>query len=246
MAGQPLPLGGPKPRLLLAALLLQPNTVMSTGALTEVLWPGSAPRSAAANIRTYVHSLRRRLAEASPDFADRLRGRGGGYVVTVRPGELDTTLFETHVSAAETAATCEEALAALDLAAGQWRGNVLEDLPHNHTWSSSIARLAEMRISVQQQRLRLRVELGEHADAVAELRGLLAEHPLREQLWQQLILALDAAGRRAEALTAYTQAERVLREELDAEPGPELRQVRAGLLAEPEPEPAEPRPAPPN
>ncbi|TVT23688.1 winged helix-turn-helix domain-containing protein [Amycolatopsis acidiphila] len=83
MAGRAVTLGGPKPRLLLAALLLQPNVVVSTDALVEVLWPGSAPRSAAANIRTYVHSLRRRLAEAAPELEERIHGRAGGYVVTV-------------------------------------------------------------------------------------------------------------------------------------------------------------------
>jgi len=93
VAGRTLPLGGPKPRLLLAALLLQPNLVVSADALTEVLWPGSAPRSAAANIRTYVHSLRRRFGE----FGDRIQGQDGGYVVMVRPGELDSEVFESAV-----------------------------------------------------------------------------------------------------------------------------------------------------
>jgi ABC-type multidrug transport system fused ATPase/permease subunit len=72
VAGRAVVLGGSKPRLLLAAILLQPNVVVSTDALTEVLWPGSALRSAAANIRTYVHSLRRRLAEANPELEERI------------------------------------------------------------------------------------------------------------------------------------------------------------------------------
>ncbi|GHF48127.1 DNA-binding SARP family transcriptional activator/Tfp pilus assembly protein PilF [Amycolatopsis bartoniae] len=244
VAGRTIALGGPKPRLLLAALLLQPNVVVSTDALVEVLWPGSAPRSAAANIRTYVHSLRRRLAEADPLLAERIQGRAGGYVATVEPGELDSAVFEQCLAQAEAVPDPQKALSALGEAAELWRGEVLEDLPHSHTWSSAVARLTELRLSAEEQRIRWRIGLGEHAEAVAELRALLADHPLREELWQQLILALDACGRRAEALTAYTQAERVLREELDAEPGPQLRQVRARLTtaAEPQQLPANPVP----
>ncbi|GAA4669591.1 BTAD domain-containing putative transcriptional regulator [Amycolatopsis dongchuanensis] len=244
VSGHPVALGGPKPRLLLAALLVQPNVVVSTDALVEVLWPGSAPRSAAANVRTYVHSLRRRLTEADSSLAERIQGRTGGYVVTVEPGELDSTVFEQRLTDADGLSDPHAALAALGEALAVWRGQVLEDLPHNHTWTSAIARLTELRLAAQEQRIRLRIGLEEHADAVVELRALLADHPLREELWQQLILALDACGRRTEALTAYTQAERVLREELGAEPGAPLRQVRAQLTtaAEPQQLPANPVP----
>lgn len=235
VAGRTVALGGPKPRVLLAALLLQANVVVPTDALVEVLWPGSPPRSAAANLRTYVHSLRRRLAEADPELEERIQGRAGGYLVTVSPEELDYARFEQHIADAGAAADPRVALAALGRADGLWRGDVLEDLPHSHTWTPAVARLAESRLSVQEHRIRLRAAFGEHAEAVVELRALLADHPLREELWQQLILALDACDRRAEALTAYTQAERVLREELDTEPGPKLREVRARLTTDPKP-----------
>src|ERR1700710_1004848 len=82
VGGRALPLGGPKPRMLLAALLLQPNVVVSTESLIDVLWPTTTPRSAAANIRTYVHSLRRRLAESDPELADRIQSRASGYILT--------------------------------------------------------------------------------------------------------------------------------------------------------------------
>ncbi|KAA9153281.1 tetratricopeptide repeat protein [Amycolatopsis acidicola] len=231
MAGRPLPLGGAKPRLLLATLLLQANTVVSTDALAEVLWPRSAPRSAAANIRTYVHSLRKRLDDAEPGLAERLQGRAGGYVVTVEPGELDSAEFEKCLAQAENAEP-RAALSALDSAVGYWRGEMLADLAHSHLWSSEVARLTELRLSAQERRIRLRVELGEEAKAVAEIRELLAENPLREELWRQLVLALNAGGRRAEALAAYTEAEQVLREELDAEPGPALSRAHAELSTE--------------
>ncbi|MFG1642579.1 BTAD domain-containing putative transcriptional regulator [Amycolatopsis sp. NPDC049252] len=232
-AGRVIPLGGPKPRLLLAALALQPNVVVSTDVLVEVLWPDSAPRSAAANIRTYVHSLRRRFAEIDPDLGERISSRASGYLLTASPGELDHLAFTAAAGEAQEAldrGDAESALKVLDRADALWRGEVLEGLPHDHSWGATVARLAELRLSVQEQRLRARIDLGRCGEAVAELRGLVTEHPLREELWAQLIVALRAAGRTADAVEAYESAERVLREELGAEPGARLRELRATLV----------------
>lgn len=232
LAGRPVPLGGPKPRMLLATLLLQPNVTVSRDHLAEVLWSAEQPRSAAANIRTYVHFLRRRLD-------GRIERGPSGYVVEAAPEELDATVFERDVAEAQRALAGDDrsrALGLLDRAEGLWRGEPLSDLPHCHTWGPPLARLSELRLSAQELRQEIRIELGEHAEAVAELRGLLATHPLREELWVQLVRALARAGRRAEALSAYAKAEQVLRDELDAEPGSRLREVRARL--------GEQRPAP--
>jgi DNA-binding SARP family transcriptional activator len=232
--GRLVPLGGPKPRLLLAALALQPNVVVSTDVLVEVLWPDSAPRSAAANIRTYVHSLRRRFAEIDPDLGERISSRASGYLLTASPDELDHLAFTASAGEAQEALArgeAESALKVLDRADALWRGEVLEGLPHDHSWGATVARLAELRLSVQEQRLRARIDLGRCGEAVAELRGLVTEHPLREELWGQLIVALRAAGRTADAVEAYESAERVLRDELGAEPGARLRELRATLVA---------------
>ncbi|MFI5609517.1 BTAD domain-containing putative transcriptional regulator [Amycolatopsis sp. NPDC051903] len=232
--GRAVPLGGPKPRLLLAALALQPNVVVSTEVLVEVLWPSAAPRSAAANIRTYVHSLRRRLAETAPELGDRISSRASGYLLSAADEELDHVVFSKHAAEARNAferGAAESALALLDKADALWRGEVLEGLPHDHSWGATIARLTELRLAVQEQRLKARLQLGRHGEAIAELRGLVTEHPLREQLWQQLVTALRDGGRIAEAVEAYELAERTLEEELGARPGPRLRELRATLVA---------------
>ncbi|MGV9366587.1 AfsR/SARP family transcriptional regulator [Amycolatopsis sp. NPDC003731] len=234
-AGRVIALGGPKPRLLLAALALQPNVVVSTDVLVEVLWPESAPRSAAANIRTYVHSLRRRFAEIHPDLGERISSRASGYLLTASPEELDHLAFAALAGEAQEAldgGEAESALKLFDKADALWRGEVLEGLPHDHSWGATVARLTELRLSVQEQRLRARIGLGRSGEAIAELRGLVTEHPLREELWAQLIVALRAAGRTGDAIEAYESAERVLREELDAEPGARLRELRATLVPE--------------
>ncbi|WP_020662007.1 AfsR/SARP family transcriptional regulator [Amycolatopsis benzoatilytica] len=230
--GQAVPLGGPKPRLLLAALALQPNTVVSTESLVETLWPATAPRSAAANIRTYIHSLRRRLGEIHPDLADRITSRASGYLLTVRPEELDHLAFARL--AAEAWRMLEEgnpeaALPLLDEAHAHWRGEVLEGLPHDPSWGPAVARLDELRLSVREQRLRARLALGRHSEVIAELRALVTEHPLREELWHHLITALRDAGRSSEAAEAYEQVERILADELSARPGAALRELRATL-----------------
>lgn len=242
-AGRVIALGGPKPRLLLAALALQPNVVVSTDVLVEVLWPDSAPRSAAANIRTYVHSLRRRFAEIHPDLGERISSRASGYLLTAEPGELDHLAFAALAGEAQEAldgGEAESAVKLMDRADALWRGEVLEGLPHDHSWGATVARLTELRLSVQEQRLRARIGLGRSGEAIAELRGLVTEHPLREELWAQLIVALRAASRTGDAIEAYESAERVLREELDAEPGARLRELRATLVPETA---AVPRPA---
>jgi DNA-binding SARP family transcriptional activator/tetratricopeptide (TPR) repeat protein len=195
--GQSAALGGPKPRMLLATLLLRANTTVSTDVLVDVLWPGSPPRSAVANVRTYVHSLRRLLD-------NRIEHRAGGYLLRAAPDEIDLHRFEQ---------TRDPAL---------WRGHFLEDLPHSHEFEPTRARVTELWLSAREGRLRAAVDRGEHDAAIAELRGLLSEHPVREELWQLLIHALTAAGRRADAAQAYTEASRVLRAELDTTPGPEL------------------------
>lgn len=231
-----VPLGGPKPRLLLAALLLQPNVVVSTELLIEVLWPSSAPRSAAANIRTYVHSLRKRLADCDPELGERIGSRASGYILKATQEEIDHVRFGDLAAQAQDALAegrAESALALLDKAEALWRGEVLEGLPHDHGWGATIARLSELRLTVREQRLKARIDLGRCAEAVAELRGLVTEHPLREELWQQLIVALRADGRITDAIEAYETAEKVLAEELGTEPGPRLRELRASLVLAP-------------
>ena len=195
--GRAVALGGTKPRLLLATLLMRPNTTVPTDVLVDVLWPTAPPRSAGANVRTYVHTLRRLLD-------NRIEHRPGGYLLRVAPHELDLCEFEQTRDP--------------DL----WRGRFLEDLTPSHVFEATAARATELWLSAREDRLRAMVDAGEHDAAAADLRGLLREHPLREELWQLLIHTLTAAGRRVDALHAYAEAEQVLREELDTEPGPAL------------------------
>jgi len=236
VAGRAVPLGGVKPRTLLAALVLEAGVTVSVGQLVDVLWPREPPRSATANIRTYVHFLRRNLAGNGTELVDRIQSRSSGYVLHAAGDEIDSVVFEANVARAHDAIARGDRSAALEMLSaveGLWRGAVLADLPHSHTWSPALARFTELRLAAQEQRARIRIDLGQYGEAAAELRGLLTANPLREELWAQLIVALHAGGRPADAINAYAEAERVLREELDAEPGPRLRRILSSLAKVP-------------
>ncbi|MEU1483659.1 BTAD domain-containing putative transcriptional regulator [Streptomyces sp. NPDC005752] len=225
--GVPVRIGGAKPRAVLATLLLQPNGFVSLDLLTEVLWPGGAPRSAVANVRTYVRTLRQRLpAEA----VDGLRTEPSGYSLDVVPGEVDMLLFEQQLAAARAARDRGEdaaALRAYESALGLWRGGVLQDVPSSVVWDPAVTRLEGLRSVAVDECLEVRLRLGDYAHLVSGLRSRLAESPLREDLWQMLVHALNDAGRSAEARSAYAEAEQVIAAELGIEPSEPLRAVGA-------------------
>lgn len=227
--GTPLALGGLKPRQVLGTLLLAANQAVSVDHLIGVLWPTGPPRSAAANVRTYVSGLRAVLG-------DRLRGRPPGYSISIAAAELDLDRFAELTTEARRLRERDQpdrALALLCAAEALWRGDPLADLPQSPLWTAVLHPLAERRLTARQDRLRLQLAIGDAAAAIAELRGLVAEHPLREGLWAQLISALYGAGRRAEALAAYAALRRTLADELGVDPGPAVHRLYLTLLAEP-------------
>ncbi|MET8848928.1 BTAD domain-containing putative transcriptional regulator [Amycolatopsis sp. NPDC004625] len=237
VGGRPLALGGAKQRVLLAHLLLNANRMVTPGQLVEAVWPADPPTSATANLQTYVWRLRRLLPEGA-----QLRTRGPGYSLAVDPGDVDAHRFTRLVAEAARLTkdgALEPALTRLAEAEALWHGDPLEDLPTAPAWDAELGRLVENRLAAVEERLALQVRLGRHDPAIAELTVLLAEHPYRERLWQQYLLALAGAGRRAEALRAYATARERLVTELGVEPGPELQALQAAVLAgEPLPGPS--------
>ncbi|RMI45216.1 AfsR/SARP family transcriptional regulator [Streptomyces triticirhizae] len=228
-SGGPVPVGGPKPRAVLATLLLQPGGFVSLDLLTEVLWPGGAPRSAVANVRTYVRTLRRALTAAGVPTGG-LRTEPAGYALDVPSHEVDLPLFEQRLHDARLADERGDATAALrryEAALGLWRGGVLADLPPSVVWDPAVTRVEELRSVAADRCLEVRLRLGDYPPLVAELRTRLVEDPLREDLWRMLVQALHGAGRTAEARAAYARAERTLAAELGVEPSAPLRTVGA-------------------
>jgi WD40 repeat protein/DNA-binding SARP family transcriptional activator len=233
----PVVLGGPKERLLLALLLTRPNQVVPVEALIRGLWGEAPPPTAAKTLQSHVKRLRRALEpERVRGAADEvLVTRQPGYLLRVAPGALDATRFEELTAQGGRAlaeGTTPAAESMLREALGLWRGQAFEEFLDSDFGAAESDRLAELRLVALEDRIEADLRLGRHRELVAELERLVREHPLRERLWAQLLLALYRAGRQADALLAYQRARSILVEDLGIDPGPELRRRHAAILAQ--------------
>ncbi|MFC8537445.1 BTAD domain-containing putative transcriptional regulator [Streptomyces sp. NPDC057249] len=220
-----------KPRALLATLLARRDTPVPTDRLATELWGETEPRAAANLIQQYVLRLRRELGD-----------RQGRLIVTRSPGyqvvpdgadDLDATAFVrlgASGRAALAAGEAEHAAALLAEALALWRGPALADVPAGPVVEAEAARLDEQRLDVLQTRVEADLACGRHTELVSELRQSVREHPLREGLWGQLMLALYRSGRQAEALDAYREVHRLLTDELSVEPSAPLRELQLRML----------------
>jgi YVTN family beta-propeller protein len=220
-------LGGRKQRTLLAVLLLHANDVVPRDQLIDALWGEEPPPSAAESLDTHVYRLRKLLDH------DRLPRNAGGYLLRVEPGELDVDRFDRLVASAGSAAEAGDHTAAageLTEALGLWHGSAWAELRDHPAAAGEAQRLEALRLFALEERIEAELALGRHAALCPELESLVAEHPLRERLRGQLMLALYRSGRQAEALEVYRVGRSVLVEELGLEPGPQLKQLERAIL----------------
>ena len=201
-----LPTG--KARLLLAALVVHANQVVSTDRLFEFLWHGQPPDSAANTLQTYVSHLRRSLEPGRrPRQPSRLViTREPGYLLAVDQDEIDAVQFERLVGQARPVlgSAPERAAALLHAAESLWRGEPLADFSFEPFAQAEITQLTELRLTALEDRIDAELALGRHAALCGELARLVGEHPLRERLSGQLMVALYRCGRQAEALGTPT------------------------------------------
>jgi DNA-binding SARP family transcriptional activator len=216
-------LGGQKQRSVLALLALDVGRVVSTDRLTDALWGEQPPRTAATSLQNFISQLRKELG------TDVLETRPPGYVLRVPPSQIDVEQFRARVEAAR-AFPADERVAELDAALALWRGPPLADFRFDAWAHGESERLEELRLAVVEERFDALLELGEEARIVGELESLVEEHPLRERLRAQLMLALYRSGRQAEALTAYQDARRRLVDELGIDPSPRLQELHGAIL----------------
>jgi WD40 repeat protein/DNA-binding SARP family transcriptional activator len=221
-------LGGMKPRALLAVLLLHRNEPVTADRLALEVWGEEAPHAAVKTVQVHISRLRKALCDA-----DIVTTTAAGYCLRVRPDELDAERFERLVDDASRALTdgqAERAAEGLREALALWRGPPLADLAFEPFAGAEIARLEEQRLVALETRIEADVAVGRHAEVVGELQQILSEHPLRERLAAQLMLALYRCGRQAEALEVYGDVRRALSAEIGVEPGPELRRLQEAIL----------------
>ena len=231
-----MPLGGPRQRAVLAVLLLQANRVVSVDRLVEDVWEGHAPEASVTTLQTYVFHLRRALEPSRPrgGAAEVLATRDRGYLLQVSRERLDAAVFEDGLTAglaALEAGRHSQARERLGRALDLWRGPVLADLSDYAFIRAEAARLEELRLAAWEGRIEADLALGRHDALTAELERLVADHPLRERLHGQLMLALYRCGRQAEALAAYGRVRDLLAGELGIDPGEPLRRLHASVLA---------------
>jgi DNA-binding SARP family transcriptional activator/Tfp pilus assembly protein PilF len=240
-------LGPVRQRVVLAVLLLQAGRPIARQQIINAVWGEEPPIRAVNLVQRHVSGLRRALGLGEPGRAAscRLVWTDAGYQLALPPGALDLEVLQSELSrarAARQAGDQAETARALHSALALWRGPVCDGLSSPFL-DAQRDRLAESRISVLEERIELDLALGQHADVVAELRDLVADHPLRERLHELLMRALYQAGRQGDALAAFREARRRLHEELGVEPAAALQQLHQQILAA---DPAlAPRPAAP-
>jgi DNA-binding SARP family transcriptional activator len=214
--GRPVALPPAKPRALLVLLLLNRNRTVRTEALVDQLWDERPPATATKTVQVYVSQLRKGLG-------DRLQTRPGGYELRVDDEELDADRFERLAGEGDYRH-------ALEL----WRGPALVDVRGEAFARSAAERLEEARLAALEDRIDADLDAGRHAALVGELEQLVEEHPVRERLRGQLMLALYRSGRQAEALDVYRRTRTLLADELGLEPSPELRELEQAILRQDE------------
>src|SRR5262245_58556528 len=222
--GHPLELNRKKQRSLLALLLLDAGEVVSSDRLIEELWGDKPPKVASHSLQNLVSDLRKVLGP------DTVRTREPGYVLDVDRDRIDLHQFERLVALAAEGGDAERRSSLLREALALWRGPPLADLTFEPFAHVEVARLEELRTAAREELMQADLELGRHSRVIPELEALVAEHPLRERLRGQLMVALYRSGRQAEALEAYRAARETLVDELGIEPSPELQQLEHAIL----------------
>jgi predicted ATPase/DNA-binding SARP family transcriptional activator len=226
VGGCPAEVTGPKRHALLGLLALRAGRIVPVEVLVDALWGAQVPAAPRNALQHHVSRLRAALG------AESIAAAPDGYALA--GATVDALRFEELLARARSAVRAGDAGQAAELVAralALWRGRPLQGLPDNPWVGAEAARLEGLRTDALEEQFEAALALGEHTELVAWIRRTLEEHPFRERLWGQLMLALYRSGRQAEALETFRQARGVLAEELGIEPGPGLQRLQAAILA---------------
>jgi DNA-binding SARP family transcriptional activator len=226
---EPLSLGGPRQRAVLALLLLNRGEVLTSDRIIDELWGESAPPTVAKAVHVYVSNLRKALGNGV------LLTVSGGYVLDIEAAQVDAERFTDLVAQGREALERGYPLVAqerLNEALALWRGRPLADFSYHQFAQPEIARLEEARLAALEDRIEAHLALGEDLALVPELETHVRAHPARERLWGQLMVALYRSGRQADALERYRRARRALIDKFGIEPGRELKGLERAILTQ--------------
>jgi DNA-binding SARP family transcriptional activator len=224
-----IPLNGTKQRTMLAALLLAGERVLPDYQLGAALWGKNPPGTYQAQIYTYASRLRQHLG----DHAEIIR-KGSGYMLRITLGRFDYSIFgmlsrsgQAALRARKYTGAADTLRAALDL----WRGPTLTDVTE-HLGETERPSIAEAYMETLESRISADLALGRHDQLTSELVGLVRAHPLRERLRAQLMVALHASDRQAEAFAVFHEGRQQLETELGVDPGAALRRTYQAILTD--------------
>lgn len=229
--GDPVELGSPRQRALVARLLVNPSETVSSDRLVEDLWRGEATDRARHTVHVYVSRIRKALG----DHRARLVRQRPGYRLVVEADELDASRFEHLALEGRAALARHDAVMASsksEEALSIWRGAPFVEFADEAFVQAEIVRLDRLRLATLEQRIWADLELGHHREVVEAVQSLTRQHPFREGFWEQLMLALYRSRRQTEALRVYQDARLILANELGIEPGPALVSMEERILAQ--------------
>ncbi|MFE4830198.1 BTAD domain-containing putative transcriptional regulator [Streptomyces sp. NPDC056672] len=233
----PVELGGTRQRAALGFLLLHANRVVPTSQLLDALWPTDrAPMTARKILQNAVWRLRRALAQAAGQLgAPELVTRAPGYMLRVRPDQVDLLVFQQRVAEGRAALTADDPLTAsrvLRDALSLWQGVALADLVEDGTAWPQLTAVQEKRLDVMEDRFEAELACGGHHAVLRELEAFVEAEPLRERASQQLMIALYRCGRQAEALGVYNRVRAALVGGLGLEPGRQMQRLQQSVLTQ--------------
>jgi DNA-binding SARP family transcriptional activator len=226
-------LGSRKQRAVLALLLINRNRAVGSEALIEAVWEQRARQEARGSLHTYVSNLRRMLNDAGLDGRAVLAAVPSGYRLSVPDTDCDIGRFASEQSAGirmAAAGQFELASRHLSAALAEWRGRVLEDLAEFEFVAPFAGALVEDEVTVHIARSEAEIACGRASSVIGALERLTAEHPYREPLWTQLMIAYYVAERQSDALDAYRRLKNALADDLGIEPGPAIRALHQRVL----------------
>ena len=229
-----IPLGGRKRRALLAMLILRRQQVVSVDELIDALWGDDPPKTAEHSVQVYVSELRKALGGMGEDGNVVVARHDPGYALDVPPSAIDLYRFDVLRGRGQAALGEQDPARAAVLfreALAIWRGPALADFAYDDFARAEIERLEELRLITIEDRLVADLASGRHTELVAELRALVDEHPARERLRADLMLALYRTGRQAEAIEAFHAGRARLSEEFGLDPSPRLVELASAILA---------------
>jgi DNA-binding SARP family transcriptional activator len=228
-SGKRIPIGAPKQRAILAALLLDAGKDVSINRLTRFIWDDQPPATAQTTLQSYIYRLRRLLRPLPVELKTT---SSDCYRLNVGPDELDLWYFRRLVGAAREHACrgqLSESTAELRKSLAIWRGNALSGIP-GETIRQEAALLEGERIAAYEELFTTEIKLGSHRQIIPELQKVVASHPFHESLSALLMLSLYASGRQVDALQHYGRIRRRLRDDLGIAPGQELQELHQRIL----------------